>query len=60
VDGGNYPRSVNFDPAGRFLYWGNRRGDNVAVFRVIHETGALVFTRHDAPVGHPSSIVFSI
>jgi 6-phosphogluconolactonase len=55
---GNYPRSFNFDPTGRFFYCCNQRGDNVSVFRVIRETGALVFTGNYVPVGNPSSIVF--
>jgi 6-phosphogluconolactonase (cycloisomerase 2 family) len=55
---GNYPRSFNFDPTGQFLYSCNQRGDNVAVFRVDHNTGRLSFTGHYTPVGNPSSIVF--
>ena len=55
---GNYPRSFNFDPTGTFLYCCNQRGDNVAVFGVNRETGALKFTGHYAPVGNPSIIVF--
>ena len=55
---GDYPRSFNFDPTGRFLYSCNQRADNIAVFRVDRETGGLTFTGHYAPVGNPSSIVF--
>jgi 6-phosphogluconolactonase len=55
---GNYPRSFNFDPTGKFLYSCNQRGDNVAVFRVDRNSGKLVFTGHYTPVGNPSSIVF--
>jgi 6-phosphogluconolactonase len=55
---GNYPRSFNFDPTGRFLYCCNQRGDHITVFRVDRETGGLKFTGHYAPVGNPSSIVF--
>jgi 6-phosphogluconolactonase (cycloisomerase 2 family) len=55
---GDYPRSFNFDPSGRFFYCCNQRGDNVTVFRVDGETGRLQFTGHYAPVGNPSSIVF--
>lgn len=54
---GDYPRSFNFDPTGRFLYCLNQRGDNVAIFRVTRETGALTFTGY-TPVGNPSAIVF--
>lgn len=56
---GNYPRSFNFDPSGRFLYCCNQRGDNVAVFRRENTTGKLEFTGHYIPVGNPSIIVFN-
>jgi 6-phosphogluconolactonase (cycloisomerase 2 family) len=55
---GSYPRSFNFDPASRFLYCCNQRGDNVTVFQVDRKTGRLKFTGHYTPVGNPSSIVF--
>jgi 6-phosphogluconolactonase (cycloisomerase 2 family) len=55
---GDYPRSFNFDPTGRFLYCCNQRGDNIAVFRVDRKTGGLTFTGHYTPVGNPSIIVF--
>ena len=55
---GNYPRSFNFDPTGRFLYSCNQRADNIAVFQVDGKTGGLHFTGHYTPVGNPSSIVF--
>jgi len=55
---GNYPRSFNFDPTGRYLYCCNQRDDNIAVFRVDRRTGGLKFTGHYTPVGNPSSIVF--
>ncbi len=55
---GNYPRSFNFDPSGRFLYCCNQRADNIAVFQIDRETGRLQFTGDYVPVGNPSSIVF--
>jgi 6-phosphogluconolactonase len=55
---GNYPRSFNFDPTGKFFYCCNQRGDNIAVFRVDRNTGELHFTGHYVPVGNPSMIVF--
>ena len=55
---GNYPRSFNFDPTGRFFYCLNQRADNIAVFRVDRATGRLEFTGQYVPVGNPSSIVF--
>ena len=54
---GNYPRSFNFDPTGRWLYCCNQRADNVTVFRVDRGTGALDFTGSYSPVGNPSIIV---
>ncbi|WP_395742913.1 lactonase family protein [Prosthecobacter sp.] len=55
---GDYPRSFSFDPTGNFLFCCNQRGDNVAVFRIDHKTGALTFTGNYAAVGNPSHIVF--
>jgi 6-phosphogluconolactonase (cycloisomerase 2 family) len=55
---GNYPRSFNFDPTGRFLYCCNQRSDNVTIFRVDHRNGGLAFTGQYTPVGNPSIIVF--
>jgi 6-phosphogluconolactonase (cycloisomerase 2 family) len=54
---GNYPRSFNFDPTSQFLYCCNQRSDNVTVFRVDRQSGALDFTGHYAAVGNPSCIV---
>ncbi len=56
---GDYPRSFRFDPAGRFLYCCNQRGDNIAAFRADRQTGGLRFTGHYTPVGNPSSIAFA-
>ena len=55
---GNYPRSFNFDPTGKFLYCLNQRADNIAVFDVDRQTGQLNFTGHFTPIGNPSAIVF--
>jgi 6-phosphogluconolactonase len=55
---GSYPRSFAFEPAGRFLYCCNQRGDAITVFRVDGGTGGLSFTGHFAGVGNPSMIVF--
>jgi 6-phosphogluconolactonase (cycloisomerase 2 family) len=55
---GDYPRSFDFDPTGRFLYCCNQRADNVTVFQVDRQTGGLTFTGHYTPVGNPSCIVF--
>ena len=55
---GNYPRSFNFDPTGRYLYSCNQRADNLTVFRVHARSGRLAFTGYYTPVGNPSIIVF--
>lgn len=55
---GNYPRSFQFDPSGRFLYVCNQRADHVAVFAVDREQGWLSFTGQYLPVGNPSAVVF--
>ncbi len=55
---GNYPRSFNFDPTGKFLYSCNQRADHIAAFRVDQEAGTIEFTGHYTPVGNPSTIVF--
>ncbi len=55
---GNYPRSFNFDPTGRFLYCCNQRADHLTTFTVNRQTGGLEFTGHFTPVGNPSMIVF--
>lgn len=55
---GDYPRSFNLDPSGRFLYSCNQRADHIAVFDVDSRTGGLSFTGQYVPVGNPSCIVF--
>jgi 6-phosphogluconolactonase (cycloisomerase 2 family) len=55
---GDYPRSFNFDPTGRYFYCCNQRADNVTVFRVDRKTGGLQFTGQYVPVGNPSCILF--
>jgi 6-phosphogluconolactonase (cycloisomerase 2 family) len=55
---GDYPRSFNFDPTGRFLYCCNQRADHVTVFEVDRNSGGLKFTGHYAAVGNPSCVVF--
>jgi 6-phosphogluconolactonase len=55
---GNYPRSFQLDPSGRFLYCCNQRSDNVAIFAVDESSGTPRFTGQFVPVGNPSCVVF--
>jgi len=55
---GDYPRSFNFDPSGRFLFSCNQRADNLTTFRVDRKSGRLTFTGQYTGVGNPSIIVF--
>lgn len=55
---GDYPRSFAFDPAGRYLYSLNQRGDAITTFRVDAGSGRLSFTGQYLGVGTPSSLVF--
>lgn len=55
---GNYPRSFNTDPTGRFFYCCNQRADNVTLFHIEPSTGLLNFTGQYTAVGNPSIIVF--
>lgn len=55
---GNYPRSFQFDPTGRFLHVCNQRADHLATFKVDAATGRLEFTGLYTPVGNPSMLVF--
>jgi len=55
---GDYPRSFNFDPVGKFVFSCNQRADAITSFLVNRETGELRFTGRYTPVGTPSCIVF--
>lgn len=55
---GDYPRSFNIDPTGRFMYVCNHRGDSVTTYRVHQGSGKLTFTDQYTPVGSPAVITF--
>jgi 6-phosphogluconolactonase len=55
---GDYPRSFNFDPSGRYLFCCNQRSDVITTYAVNRRTGALAFTGEYTPVGTPAVIVF--
>ncbi len=46
-----YPRNFSIDPAGKWLLVGGRRSQDIAVFRIDPETGALAFTGQRIPFG---------
>jgi len=55
---GNYPRSFQFDPTGRFLHVCNQRADHLSTFKVDAATGRLEFSGFYTPVGNPSMLTF--
>ena len=55
---GDYPRSMTFEPGGRFLYACNQRADCITSFRADPDTGRLTFTGQYTAVGNPSAIEF--
>jgi 6-phosphogluconolactonase (cycloisomerase 2 family) len=55
---GDYPRSFNLDPSGRFLYCCNHRGDSITVFAVRRDGLELAFTGEYVGVGSPACIIF--
>jgi 6-phosphogluconolactonase (cycloisomerase 2 family) len=55
---GDYPRSLEFDPSGTFLFSLNQRSDAITCFRVDRTSGRPTFTGAYTPVGAPSSLVF--
>ena len=55
---GNYPRSFQFDPTGRFLHVCNQRADHLSTFKVDAATGRLEFSGFYTPVGKPSMLTF--
>ncbi len=53
---GDNPHSVAVDPTGRFLYSANLNSDDVTVFGIDHETGALTTLGSAAAGDTPSSV----
>ncbi len=54
---GDYPRSMNIDPTGSYLYTCDQRSDHISVFAILNGGSTLQFTGY-VPVGSPASIVF--
>ena len=55
---GDYPRHIQMDPGGSFLYACNQRSDSIASFRVDRKTGLLTFTGKYTSVGSPACTLF--
>ena len=55
---GDYPRSFNIDPTGRYMYVCNQRSDAVTTFKVLGNGRRLRFANRYTPVGSPAAIVF--
>lgn len=55
---GDYPRSLQLDPSGRWLYALNQRSDNITRFRVAAD-GKLAFIKDYTPVGSPSQMAMT-
>jgi 6-phosphogluconolactonase len=55
---GSYPRDLQIEPNGNFMYVAHSRSDNVTSFRIDKTTGGLTFTGQFIPVGNPSKIEF--
>ena len=54
----DYPRSFAMDPAGRFLFACNQKGDAVTPFQIDPHSGGLTFTGQFVPVGAPVTMTF--
>ena len=55
---GDYPRSFNIDPSGRYMYVCNQRSDAITTFRVLGNGSRLSFANRYTPVGSPARIIF--
>jgi len=63
---GEWPRGMNIDPSGTFLYAANQNTDNIGVFRIDPTSGMLQFnslvntpTPVDVEFGWPKAILGS-
>ena len=54
----DYPRSFAIDPAGRFLFACNQKGDAVTSFQIDPHSGGLTFTGQFVAVGAPVTMTF--
>ncbi|MGV8926757.1 MAG: lactonase family protein [Ewingella sp.] len=54
---GDYPRTLNVSPDGKYIYAMNQRSDNITRFKVSSGSGKLTFVDDYTPVGSPSQMV---
>ena len=54
-----FPRAIQLDPAGTWLYALNQKGDDIVQFAIDQQTGELTPTGHIAEVPTPVSLVFT-
>jgi 6-phosphogluconolactonase len=54
-----FPRAIQFDPTGTWLYVLNQKGDSIVQFAIDQETGELTPTGNIAEVPTPVSLVFT-
>lgn len=55
---GQHPRDFNLSPDGEFLLAGNMNTDNLTLYKIDRDTGALTLLRSDIYSPEPCSIVF--
>ena len=54
-----FPRAIQLDPTGTWLYALNQKGDDIVQFAIDQQTGELTPTGHVAEVPTPVSLVFT-
>jgi 6-phosphogluconolactonase len=54
-----FPRAIQLDPTGTWLYALNQKGDDIVQFAIDQDTGELTPTGHVAEVPTPVSLVFT-
>ena len=55
---GEWPRGMNIDPSGTFLYAANQNTDTIGVFRIDQATGSLTPTGADVHTPTPVDVEF--
>ncbi len=56
--GGAFPRDIDLDPTGRYMFVANQRSDSISVLAVDPETGKLSPTDYSYEVPGPTCILF--